>query len=76
MRRVAVLSALLAALVLAAPAAARDFSPLPANWQKGMNVAASRYDDFSGPRFEYWMDRLAHHDHAGTAMFVTRWLQY
>ena len=41
-----------------APAAARTIKPLPASWQKGMNVAAFRWDHFSGDRFYYWMRQL------------------
>ena len=63
----------LAVLLLCTAAQA---SPLPKTWQKGINVVAFRYDQFSGRRFEYWMRQLARHDHAGAAMFVTRWIQY
>jgi hypothetical protein len=41
-----------------------------------MNVAAFRWNDFSGPRARYWIKRLKLDAHADTAMFVTRWIQY
>lgn len=65
-----------ALLAPGAPAAARTVKPLPKTWQKGMNVAAFRWDDFSGDRMYYWTKRLRLADHAGAAMFVTRWIQY
>jgi hypothetical protein len=72
------LAALLVAGLLAVPAAAaaRTIKPLPASWQKGMNVAAFRWDDFSGDRMYYWMRQLRHRAHADRAMFVMRWIQY
>jgi hypothetical protein len=65
-------------LVALAPAAApaRTIQPLPAKWQKGMNVAAFRWNDFSGDRFKYWLRRLKLDAHADTAMFAVRWIQY
>jgi hypothetical protein len=63
-------------LALAATAAPARGALLPSSWQKGVNVVAFRYNDFSGKRFEYWMRQLARHDHARAAMFVTRWIQY
>src|SRR4051812_21752556 len=71
MRRLATVLVLLVAC--AAPA---HGAPLPKDWQKGMNLAAFRFNDFSGDRFYYWLKQLRHHDHAGEVMFVTRWLQY
>ena len=66
----------LAALLAPAAAGARTIRPLPDTWQKGMNIAAFRSTDFSGDRMYYWLKRLARHDHADAAMFVTRWIQY
>jgi hypothetical protein len=74
-RRLLTVSLLLA--VLAAGAAdARTIKPLPKQWQKGVNVAAFRWDGFSGDRFYYWMRQLKHKAHAETAMFSFRWIQY
>lgn len=70
------LAAVAALALLAAPAAARNPKPLPASWQKGMNVAAFRWDDLSGDRFRYWMRQLRTRAHADRAMFVVRWIQY
>jgi hypothetical protein len=72
------LLALLLLVVLAGPAAAqaRTITPLPKTWQKGMNVAAFRWDQFAGDRFYYWMRQLRHRAHADRALFVTRWIQY
>lgn len=76
MRLRVALAATAALALTAAPAPARTVRPLPKNWIKGADVAAFRFDDFSGRRFDYWIRRLARHDHAGEAMFVTRWMQY
>jgi hypothetical protein len=78
MRRLAlpILLAATVAATAAAPASARHITPLPATWQKGMNLAAFRWNDFSGDRFFYWVKRLRLHDHADSAMFVSRWIQY
>lgn len=70
------LAALLTALAAAGPVEARTIKPLPRKWQKGMNVAAFRWNDFSGSRFRYWMRRLKLDAHADTAIFTTRWIQY
>jgi hypothetical protein len=75
MRRLACLLAL-AALTAPTAADARTVKPLPKSWQKGMNVAAFRWDDFSGDRMYYWLRQLRHRAHAERAMFVTRWIQY
>lgn len=63
-------------LALSVPCAAASAASLPKSWQKGVNVAAFRWDQFSGKRYRYWMGRLARHDRAGEAMFVSRWFQY
>jgi len=68
-----VAAVVLTVLAVCAPA---QSAPLPKNWQKGMNMAAFRFNDFSGDRFYYWLKQLRRHDHAGEAMFVTRWIQY
>lgn len=70
------LAALFTALAIGGPAEARTIHPLPKKWQKGMNVAAFRWNDFSGPRFRYWMRRLKLDAHADTAIFTARWIQY
>ncbi|MFL5844807.1 MAG: glycoside hydrolase family 113 [Solirubrobacteraceae bacterium] len=68
---------LLVLLALAAPTAqARTIKPLPESWQKGMNVAAFRWDQFGGDRFYYWMRQLHGRAHADHAMFAMRWIQY
>jgi hypothetical protein len=63
-------------LICLAACGAAQASSLPQDWQKGMNLAAFRFNDFSGDRFYYWLKQLRRHDHAGEVMFVTRWLQY
>jgi len=76
-RALAIATALfLVAQCTLAPAGARTIHPLPKKWQKGMNVAAFRWNDFSGSRFRYWMRRLKLDAHADTAIFTTRWIQY
>lgn len=69
---------LLAAAALAAPVAAdaRTIRPLPDTWHKGANVAAFRWDGFSGDRFYYWMRQLRHRANADRALFTMRWIQY
>lgn len=76
MPRRLLLAALLAALLLCSSAEARTIKPLPSGWQKGMNVAAFRWDHFSGDRFYYWTRQLRRSAHADRAMFVVRWIQY
>src|SRR4051794_34620370 len=68
-----IVAAVLTVLAACAPAHA---APLPKNWQKGVNVVAFRFNDYSGARPYYWLRQLRNHDHAGNAMFATRWIQY
>lgn len=68
--------ALVLLAVAAATAGARTIKPLPTSWDKGVNVAAFRWDGFSGDRMRYWMRQLRDKAHAETAMFTLRWIQY
>jgi len=74
MRRVALLLCLLA--LAPAAADARAIRPLPDGWQKGANVAAFRWDGFSGDRFYYWMRRLRDGARVDRALLTMRWVQY
>jgi hypothetical protein len=67
----------LAATLLALPAAApaRTVAPLPAQWQKALNVTAFWWSDLSGKHFRKWLDEAKNGAHADTVVFVVTWYQ-
>ena len=68
------LCAVLAVPLSATPAGAR-VSPLPAQWQKGVNVTAFWWTDLSGKRFAHWLKAARTQVHADRVTFVVTWYQ-
>lgn len=56
----------------ASPATA---APLPAQWQKGLNVTAFWWSDLSTTTFRTWLKRARTRAHADTVTFVVTWYQ-
>jgi len=78
MRRLALLlslTGLLGAVAAAGAGPASATTPLPAQWQKGLNVTAFWWSDLSGKTFRTWLQRARTRAHADTVTFVVTWYQ-
>lgn len=65
------------ALAAGAPVAgARTVKPLPKGWEKGLNVAAFKWNSLNGKRADRWLERMRDSAHADHALFSVRWIQY
>lgn len=70
------LCAALIALASPAPASAGGVQPLPASWQKGLNVTSFWWNHYGTSRSDAWIRKARTSAHADYVTLVPTWYQY